>query len=70
MDKTSDNKNIGSKSLLKRIKEIKTRTIIYGHNHNEYGIIEKDGIKYINCSLLDENYKMIRKPIELEIENE
>ncbi len=67
MDKTSDNINIGSKSLLKRIEEIKPKMVVSGHNHHEYGIIEKDGIKYINCSLLDEDYKMTKKPIELEI---
>ncbi len=67
MDKTSDNIKIGSKSLLKRIKEIKPTLVIYGHNHHKYGIIEKDEIKYINCSLLNEDYKMVRKPIELEI---
>ncbi len=67
MDKTSDNKNIGSKSLLKRIEKIKPKYIVYGHNHAEYGIIEKNGIKYINCSLLNEKYKMVREPIELEI---
>ena len=67
MDKTSDNINIGSKSLLKRIEKIKPKYIVYGHNHAEYGIIEKNGIKYINCFLLNEDYKMVRKPIELEM---
>ena len=70
MDKVEHNnftRHIGSKSLLKRIKEIKPKIVAFGHNHNCYGIVEKEGIKFINCSLLNEKYKMTKEPIVLEI---
>ena len=62
-----DPKRIGSKSLLKKIKEVRPKVVVFGHNHGEHGIIEQDGIKYINASLLDERYNMSKKPIIIEI---
>jgi Icc-related predicted phosphoesterase len=60
--------HIGSKSLLKRIKEVKPKLVVFGHNHGEHGVVEEDGIKYVNASLVDELYKMTRKPIIIEME--
>jgi len=71
MDKTYnsnfESKNIGSRSLKKRIDEVKPKIVVFGHNHGEHGKIEQDGIIYINASLLDERYNMSREPIILEI---
>ena len=60
--------HIGSKSLLKRIEEVRPKLVVFGHNHGEHGVVERDGIKYINASLVDEEYKMVREPIVIEIE--
>lgn len=64
---STDNFHIGSRTLLDRIKNIKPKIVAFGHNHNEHGIFEEDGIKYINASLVDEKYKMTRKPIMVEL---
>ena len=60
-------KHIGSKSLKKRIKEIRPKIAVFGHNHNGYGIVEEDGIKFVNASLLNEKYEMVNEPVILEI---
>ena len=60
-------RRIGSKSLLERIKKVKPKYVIFGHNHGENGIVEQDGITYVNCSIVNERYKLTRKPIILEI---
>ena len=44
MDKTGNSEHIGSKSLLKRIEEVRPTFSVYGHNHSEHGIKEIDGI--------------------------
>ncbi len=59
--------HIGSKSLLKRIKKVKPKYVVFGHNHGEGGVVEKDDIVYINASLLNEKYRMCKKPTILEI---
>jgi len=70
MDEVGHNsikKHIGSKSLLKRIKEIKPTYIVFGHNHGGYGIMEEDGTTFVNCSLLNEDYEMVNEPIVFEL---
>jgi len=60
-------RQIGSVSLLKRILKIKPKIAIFGHNHDGYGVEEHEGIKFVNCSLVDEQYRMNKEPIVLEI---
>lgn len=71
LDMTSHKKfepvHIGCKHLAKRIKEVAPKVIVFGHNHGEHGIVEEDGIKYINASLIDDEYKMVIKPIIIEL---
>lgn len=64
-DYTSE--HIGSKSLKKRIKEVRPKLVVFGHNHGEHGIVEENGIKYVNASLVNEEYKMTRDPIVVEL---
>lgn len=59
--------HIGSKSLLKRIKEVRPKLVVFGHNHGEHGIVEEDGTKYINASLVNEEYKLVKKPVYVEV---
>ncbi len=60
--------HIGSKSLSNRIIDIKPKVVAFGHNHNNYGIVKKGGIKYINASLVNESYEMVREPIIIEMD--
>ena len=60
-------KRIGDKNLFKRIKEVKPFVSVFGHNHGQNGLIELDGIKFINCSMVDEEYNLTREPICIEI---
>jgi Icc-related predicted phosphoesterase len=58
---------IGSKSLGKRIKEVRPKLVVFGHNHGSHGVYEEDGIKYVNASMVDEFYKLTREPIVIEL---
>ncbi len=62
-----DNCNIGSHSLLKKIKEVKPKLVIFGHNHSGHGIYKEDDIIFVNATLLNEQYKMVNKPISIGI---
>lgn len=68
VERENFSKHAGSKELKRRIQAVRPRYVIYGHMHGCYGVEEKDGITYVNCSLLDESYKMTKEPIYLEIE--
>lgn len=58
----------GSKTLRDRILEVKPKIHACGHIHSEYGILEYENIKFINCSYLDDNYKPKNSPIVVNYE--
>lgn len=60
----------GSKILKKRISEVKPKYVVFGHFHGQYGVEKKDymgNITFVNCSLVNEAYEMVKKPIYLEL---
>ncbi|MDP2877640.1 MAG: hypothetical protein Q8O00_15735 [Holophaga sp.] len=47
---------------------MKPRLHIFGHIHDGYGFIQKDGTTYVNASVCDEEYKPLNLPLIVEIE--
>ena len=70
LDKVMEGDHQGCKVLLSRLKEMKNppRYHIFGHIHEGYGITDIQNTKYINCSLMDGSYRMINKPVYIDIE--
>jgi len=60
-------KRIGSKSLIKKIKEVRPKYVVFGHNHGEPGVIEEDGIVFINATLANDYYDIVNPPTLIEI---
>lgn len=60
--------NIGNPELTQAIKEKQPKLLLHGHLHSSNHNIEKlENTSIYNVSLLDENYKMIYKPLYLEL---
>jgi Icc-related predicted phosphoesterase len=63
-DLTQDGKHVGSMALRECLETLpKLRYLICGHIHFSHGEYEYNGIKIINCSLLNEQYQMVHKPV-------
>jgi len=63
LDLTTQGVNAGSTSLNDRILELsKLKYNIFGHIHEGCGSIAKNGIKYINCSVVNELYELVNEP--------
>ena len=60
-------KSVGSTTLLTRIQAIRPKVVIFGHIHEAYGQIERDGITYINASHVNEWYRPVNKPIRIQL---
>ena len=60
-------KRIGSPSLVKKIKEIRPKYVVFGHNHGQPGVVEEDGIVFINATLLNDYYERVNPPIVIEV---
>lgn len=69
LDKTYwTNENVGCPWLLKKIQQIQPKLHVFGHIHEGYGMIEKDGTIFVNASSCTLQYKPKNKPIEVELE--
>lgn len=67
LDKTSRKNRVGSKSLLKRVNEIKPLLHIFGHIHEGYGIEKIDKTLFVNAAHMNVNYKPKNKRICIEL---
>jgi Icc-related predicted phosphoesterase len=68
LDQVVNEQNVGCKELLERIRCIKPQVHIFGHIHESYGTTKSMGIRFINASLLNENYDLMNRPIVFELE--
>ncbi len=67
LDRTVSDEVVGCQDLLKRIAEVKPAYHIFGHIHEGYGMLEKDGTVFINASVVDEKYYVKNKPVSFEL---
>jgi Icc-related predicted phosphoesterase len=59
---------LGSKRLLERVKDLKLMKYhVFGHIHAGRGVYPEEDPIFANCSICDEHYNVINKPIVLEI---
>jgi len=60
---------VGCQDLLQRIKQLnELKLCCFGHIHASYGILEQDGVKFVNAAICNEDYEPINKPVVVEIE--
>lgn len=62
-----DGGSVGCKDLGEAIIRVSPRVHVCGHIHSGYGIMEEDGIRYINASICTEEYKPNNPPIVFEV---
>ena len=56
--------HVGCEGLVDAIERIKPILHIFGHIHEGFGIVEKNGTTFINASQLDENYNYVNNSIK------
>ena len=59
--------HLGSKTLAKRIDSLKIPYVICGHIHGGYGVDKTKDTTYINCSVLNEDYQLVNKPVVIDV---
>lgn len=68
LDKNLQGEHCGSPSLAKRCDEVKSlKLVVFGHIHCSRGVLEKNGVIYVNAALCDEAYNLTGKPIIVEL---
>lgn len=67
LDKNANHELCGCYDLRQAVKRRRVAYHVFGHIHEGYGEKTLDDTRYINCSVLDENYELVNKPIEIVI---
>ncbi len=65
LDATMRQQNVGCDDLFEKVKVVAPKIHAFGHIHEAYGIRELEGVKYINASVLNLQYKMTNPPVEV-----
>ncbi len=66
LDRAADGTHCGSKCLADRLLELKLRLHVFGHIHEGYGSQDERHLT-VNCSLMNEFYVPVNKPVTIEI---
>ena len=67
LDLCADGRRVGCHDLLEAVEKIKPKIHAFGHIHEDYGVIEKQGTIFVNACNVDERYRMVNMPITLEV---
>jgi Icc-related predicted phosphoesterase len=59
--------NVGCEDLAKALKRIRPKVHVFGHIHEGYGRVERDGTIYVNASLRNEFYHLVNEPIVIDL---
>jgi Icc-related predicted phosphoesterase len=70
LDDTRSGLRVGCPGLSEKIKNLsELKAHVFGHIHEAQGIVEKDGVTYVNASILDLYYEVKNSPVILSIYN-
>jgi Icc-related predicted phosphoesterase len=67
LDTVMNDRHVGCKDLLKKVKEVKPKVHVCGHIHESYGKIKKNETLFINACVLNESYEFINPPLTFQL---
>lgn len=67
LDKNKDGQHLGCKDLFLRSQELNLKAHIFGHIHEDHGIMEKEKVKFLNASVVNAKYELVNEPLVFDI---
>lgn len=67
LDTTYLGRACGSSSLLRAVYRVRPKLVVFGHIHESYGLVEREGIVFVNASSCDMNYQPVNPPHVIEL---
>ena len=64
---TGEKPHVGCEELLQAVYRVKPKIHVFGHIHESYGETEREGVRFINASSLNEHYEIQNPPIVVEL---
>lgn len=65
LDESDAEVALGCKHLKKRVQSIQPSLHIFGHLHNNYGVVKREDITYINATSFNKTSKLINPPLQI-----
>lgn len=62
LDRTIRQQDVGCEALAARLPDLQPRLHVFGHIHESYGSLERDGTLFVNASSLDVRHRPIHLP--------
>lgn len=66
LDRTEQGQSVGCEELAFFVEKIKPRLHVFGHIHEGYGMMEKDGTTFVNASNVNLRYEPVNAPVVIE----
>jgi predicted phosphodiesterase len=67
LDRTSRGDDVGCADLLAAVQRVRPKLHLFGHIHEGYGTVERDGTRFVNASNCTERYHPVQPPIVVDL---
>lgn len=67
LDRTFRGEDVGCEELLAAVQRVRPRLHVFGHIHEAYGRLERDGTVFVNASSCDLSYAPTQAPIVVDL---
>ncbi|MFY9341358.1 MAG: metallophosphatase domain-containing protein [Planctomycetota bacterium] len=67
LDRTEGGDDVGCEDLLRELLRIRPRLHVFGHIHEGYGTVERDGTRFVNASNCTARYRPLQPPIVVDL---
>jgi len=67
LDRTSTGEHAGCELLRAAVERARPRLHVFGHVHEGYGVVERDGTIYVNASICDLSYRPVNAPVVVDL---
>lgn len=67
LDKIYNGERVGCQDLSEALERVKPTVHVFGHIHEGYGVLERNGTTYVNASLCNQYYRMVNSPIVIDL---
>ena len=68
LDRTPRGERVGCEALAARLEKLRVRLHVFGHIHDGYGVVERDGRISVNACICDERYIAANAPVVIDLE--
>ena len=67
LDRNSSGRNCGCRKLQRRLLDLHPRIHCFGHIHASAGTTSMNGTTFVNASMVNRRYEIVRAPVELDV---